>query len=256
MTPPASHNKPTDSSPPTSSCSKPCLSHLAPDTPPPGPLPTIKNILIVGSSLTRDIRSGEHRDAKGKTKPGISRHGSACTVKCLPGAHVKDITGYLSELKPAYTASLTDLVIIAGSNNIQNQRDPTQTTKEWDILSVFLKSWTHVRIHIFSPIPRRLTDKNLLVSNLWDEYKRVQDGDKSLKGMLNRFYVVHDFLKSMCNLNNFQYIDCVSFFLKKGTTRLNHGLFKPETRHPFVHHSYKGTSILTKLILARIYDPW
>ena len=167
---------------------------------------------------------------------------------------MSNITSYLSKLKPDYTDSLTDLVVIAGSNNIQNQRDPTQTTKEWDHLTELLKTWKHVKIHLFSPIPRRLTDKHLIESNLWDDYKRTKAGDRSC--MLDRFYFVHDFLKNMCTLNNFCYIDCLSFFLKKGTTRLDHDLFRPETRHPFVHHSYKGTSILSKLILGKIYDPW
>ena len=252
LTTPATHNKPQPPSLSPSSCSKPCLSQTAPDKSPQGPPP--KNILIVGSSLTREIRPDVHWDAKGKKKPGISRHGSSCIVKCLPGAHVSNITSYLSKLKPDYTDSLTDLVVIAGSNNIQNQRDPTQTTKEWDHLTELLKTWKHVKIHLFSPIPRRLTDKHLIESNLWDDYKRTKAGDRSC--MLDRFYFVHDFLKNMCTLNKICYIDCLSFFLKKGTTRLDHDLFRPETRHPFVHHSYKGTSILSKLILGKIYDPW
>ena len=33
----------------------------------------------------------------------------------------------------------------------------------------------------------------------------------------HRLYFVHDFLKGLCKMNNFQYIDCLSFFLKKGT---------------------------------------
>ena len=43
--------------------------------------------------------------------------------------------------------------------------------------------------------------------------------DNKSSKMLNRLYFVHDFLKGLCKMNNFQYIniDCLSFFLKKGT---------------------------------------
>ena len=198
---------------------------------------TPDKILFIGSSLVRGIESCK-----------FSREGKICTPVCLPGAHICKITNELIKLSATDCAKVSDLVVLGGGNNIQNQKDHQTTMREFDELcEVIGRKFSHSKVLIFNILPR--APPKLV--------KRKDD----FKAFLVRFKHVNNYVRYLCGANGFRFVDCISH-LTDGTGGLKmysnevlnerKGLFNPDC----VHLSLKGTSVIAKVAMGIIYKPW
>ena len=207
----------------------PSATHSQPTTP--------DKILFIGSSLVRGIESCK-----------FSREGKICTPVCLPGAHICKITNELMKLSATDCAKVSDLVVLGGGNNVQNQKDYHTTMREFDELcEVIVRKFSHSKVLIFNILPRAPP-------------KLVRRKD-DFEAFLVRFKYVNNYVRYLCGANGFRFVDCISHLtnvtggLKMFSNKVlneRKGLFNPDC----THLSLKGTSVIAKVAMGIIYKPW
>jgi len=189
-------------------------------------------ILFVGSSLIKHV---DH--------VRMSRKGKTCSIISLSGAHIVRINDYLKSLPQDSCNQYSELLVLGGGNNVQNQGAVRRTLAEFDDLAETINSkFRHCRVFIYNIIPRYPA-----VLHQWDSRPKFMD----------RFHAVNHHIRYLCGANGFSFISCISHL-----TDETGGLVwdKNERKGMFtkdgIHLTLKGTAVIAKVGISVIYDPW